>query len=224
MRTEFHDNLDHLAGQLQVMCRRDRDAVAVATDALLAADVGLAEQALDLCGDLDVLRDRIETTAVSLLALQAPVAGELRQVVTAIQLAGHLTRMGVLTGHIADIARRRHPLPAIPEPVHPIVAGMGAAAVAIADGAIEVLGSGDPHEAAALDDQDDVMDGLQHDLLTAVLAPEWTEGISAAVDLTLISRYYERFADNAVEVGRRTIFMATGQTPETWRSEKAHRQ
>ncbi|WP_109530248.1 MULTISPECIES: phosphate signaling complex PhoU family protein [Nocardia] len=224
MRTEFHDNLDHLAGQLQVMCRRDRDAVAVATDALLAADVGLAEQALDLCGDLDVLRDRIETTAVSLLALQAPVAGELRQVVTAIQLAGHLTRMGVLTGHIADIARRRHPLPAIPEPVHPIVAGMGAAAVTIADGAIEVLGSGDPHEAAALDDQDDVMDGLQHDLLTAVLAPEWTEGISAAVDLTLISRYYERFADNAVEVGRRTIFMATGQTPETWRSEKADRQ
>ena len=223
MRTQFHDNLDHLAVQLQVMCRRDCSAVALATEALLYADVGQAEQALDLCADLEVLRDAVEATAVSLLALQAPVAGELRQVVTAIQLAGNLTRMGVLTGHIADIARRRHPHGAVPESVRPIVAGMGAAAVAIATGAVGVLGSGDPHEAAALDDEDDVMDGLQHDLLTTVLAPDWSEGISAAVDLTLISRFYERFADNAVEVGRRTIFMATGHTPEAWHSHTADR-
>ncbi|MET7770520.1 PhoU domain-containing protein [Nocardia sp. NPDC005366] len=223
MRTQFHHNLDHLAGQLQVMCRRDGAAIATATDALLHADVELAEEVLDLCGDLEILREDCESTAVSLLALQAPVAGELRQVVTAIQLTGNLTRMGALTEHIADIARRRHPVHAVPEPVRPIVARMGAAAVAIATSAVEVLGTRDPHDAAALDDQDDVMDRLQHDLLTAVLAEDWTEGAAAAVDLALIGRYYERFADNAVEVGRRTVFMATGYTPGTWQPQSADR-
>jgi phosphate transport system protein len=79
-----------------------------------------------------------------------------------------------------------------------------------------VLASGDPHDAAALDGQDDTMDRLHHDLLTAVLADDWTGGTTAAVDLTLLGRYYERFADHAAEVGRRTIFLATGESSDNW--------
>jgi phosphate transport system protein len=146
--------------------------------------------------------------------VQAPVASELRRVVTAIQLVGDLARMGALSEHIANIARRRHPAYAVPESAQPIVARMGAAAIAIATSAVAVLRSGDPHDAAQLDDQDDTMDRLHHDLLAAVLGDDWTGGTTAAVDLTLLGRYYERFADHAVQVGRRTVFMATGESPD----------
>ncbi|WP_063043792.1 phosphate signaling complex protein PhoU [Nocardia pseudovaccinii] len=218
MRTRFHENLVQLADRLQAMCLRDRAAVATATNALLRADVELAEQAIDICRELDTMRDDCEHAAMTLLALQAPVASELRQVVTAIQLVGDLVRMGTLAEHIAGIARRRHPAHAVPEPVQPVVARMGAAAIAMATSAAAVLGSGDPHDAAQLDGQDDTMDRLHHDLLTAVLAEDWTGGTTAAVDLTLLGRYYERFADHAVQVGRRTIFMATGESPDNWPS------
>ncbi|MFE9319941.1 phosphate signaling complex protein PhoU [Nocardia sp. NPDC052278] len=218
MRTRFHENLDRLAAQLQAMCQLDRTAVATGTNALLRADLELAEQAIDICRDLDTQRDDCEHAAVTLLALQAPVAGELRQVVTAIQLVGDLARMGVLSEHIANIARRRHPACAVPVSTQPIVARMGAAAVAMATSAAAVLGSGDPGDAAALDRQDDTMDRLHHDLLAAVLCDEWDGGTAAAVDLTLLGRYYERFADHAVQVARRTIFMSTGESFGDWSS------
>lgn len=214
MRTRFHENLDQLTAQLRAMCLRDRTAIATATNALLGADLELAEQAIDICREIDTMRDDCEHAAMTLLALQAPVASELRRVVTVIQLVGDLLRMGALSEHIANIARRRHPAYAVPESAQPIVARMGAAAIAIATSAVAVLRSGDPHDAAQLDDQDDTMDRLHRDLLAAVLGDDWTGGTTAAVDLTLLGRYYERFADHAVQVGRRTVFMATGESPD----------
>jgi phosphate transport system protein len=216
MRTRFHESLDQLAAQLQAMCLRDRAAVAAATQALLTADLDLAEQAIDICREIDSLRDNCEQAAVRLLALEAPVASELRQVVAAIQLVGDLTRMGALAEHIANVARRRHPAHAVPESVRPTLARMGAAAIAMATSAAAILTSRDPDDAAQLDSQDDAMDHLHHTLLTTVLADDWAAGTAAAVDLTLLGRYYERFADHIVQVGRRTIFMATGTFPDNW--------
>ncbi|MEU4813080.1 phosphate signaling complex protein PhoU [Nocardia fluminea] len=216
MRTRFHEDLEQLANQLHTMCLRDRAAIAAATNGLLGADLEQCERAVDICQELDGLRDQCEHTAVALLALQSPVAGELRKVVTAIQLVANLHRMGALTEHIADIARRRHPEPAVPESMRPIVARMGAAAVAMATGAAAVLASGDPDDAAQFEARDDTMDGLHRELLTAVLADDERSSKAVVVDVTLLGRYYERFADHTVEVGRRTIFMATGCTPEEW--------
>lgn len=133
--------------------------------------------------------------------------------VTAIQLVGDLARMGALTEHIADVARRRHPVCAVPAAAEPVIARMGSVAVAIATSAAAVLGSGDPDDAAQLDTADDIMDRLHQGLLAAILAEGWDHGTTAAVDLTLLGRYYERFADHAVEVGRRTIFITTGRYP-----------
>ncbi|MGK8512725.1 phosphate signaling complex protein PhoU [Nocardia asiatica] len=216
MRTRFHENLDQLADRLQAMCLRNRDAIAAATNALLGADLELSEQAIDICHEIDAMREDCEHTAVSLLALEAPVAGELRRVVTAIQLVGDLVRMATLAEHIANVARRRHPEHAVPEAVRPLVSSMGAAATAMATSAATVLASGDAYDAAQLDGQDDTMDLLHQRLLAAILADDWTGGTPAAVDLTLLGRYYERFADHAVEVGRRTVFMATGHSPDDW--------
>lgn len=219
MRTRFHEDLEQLADQLHTMCLRDRAAIAAATGGLLNADLEQCERAIEICQELDALRDHCEHTAVALLALQSPVAGELRKVVTAIQLVANLHRMGALTDHIADIARRRHPEHAVPESMRPIVARMGAAAVAMATAAAAVLASGDPDDAAQFEARDDTMDRLHRELLTAVITDDEYSDKAAIVDVTLLGRYYERFADHTVEVGRRTIFMATGYTSDEWAAQ-----
>ncbi|MQY26798.1 phosphate signaling complex PhoU family protein [Nocardia aurantia] len=216
MRTQYHENLQELAELLHAMCLRDRDVVAAATDALLSADLLESEAAIDLGREVEIMHQEAEREAVRLLALQAPVAGELRQVVTAIQLTGNLKRMAALATHIAAAARRRHPEFVVPEPARPVIAALGAAAVGIAGSAAAALASGDPEIAASLDQQDDTVDRLHERLLATVLDPDWSYGITTAVDITLLGRYYERFADNAVDVGRRTIFLATGETADRW--------
>ena len=219
MRTQYHENLRQLAELLHAMCLQDRTAVEAATNAVVGADIEQAEAAIDIASQVEIMQQQAEQEAMRLLALQSPVASELRQVVSAIQLIGNLQRMGALAGHIATSARRRHPDPVVMESVRPLVSRMGSAAAAVATSAAEVLKSGDPTAAADLDAQDDTMDHLHEQLLGTVLDPDWNFGITAAVDLTLLGRYYERFADNAVEVGRRMIFLATGETAEAWNAE-----
>ncbi|WP_328821009.1 phosphate signaling complex protein PhoU [Nocardia sp. CY41] len=214
VRTRYHDHLEQLADQLRVMCARNREAIAMATEALLGADLELAERTIDYCAETVAMREDTEHAAMTLLALEAPVAGELRRVVTALQLVDDLTRMSALTEHIARAARRRHPADAVPEPVRTLVTHMGETAVDLADAAVGVLTTADPGDAADLDARDDTMDDLHRDLLAAILADEWDNGTAAAVDVTLLGRYYERFADHAVEVGRRTLYMTTGHRPD----------
>ncbi|MFQ6331246.1 hypothetical protein ACLMAL_34630 [Nocardia sp. CWNU-33] len=94
MQTRFHENLDQLATQLHAMCLHDRTTLATA---LLRANLESTEQAIDMRRELDTMRDDCGHAAVTLVALQAPVASELRQVVTAIR--PRATVGGLLGGH-----------------------------------------------------------------------------------------------------------------------------
>ena len=60
---------------------------------------------------------------------------------------------------------------------------------------------------------DTVMDELHRRLFTVTQAPQWPHGVQAAVDVTLLGRFYERFCDHTVDIGRRIIFLETGQLP-----------
>jgi phosphate transport system protein len=128
--------------------------------------------------------------------------------------AADLDRMGALALHVAKIARRRHPMHALPEEVNGYFAEMGQSAVDLGNSTQEVLLSGDPEKAARIDDEDDAMDDLHKHLFTVLMDREWKHGVAAAVDVTLLGRFYERFADHAVEVARRVIFQATGKRPD----------
>ena len=91
---------------------------------------------------------------------------------------------------------------------------MGHVAVELANIAREVLGTRDPDEAARIREQDDAMDDLHQQLFTVLMDDRaWKHGIAAAVDVALLGRFYERFADHAVEVGRRVVFQVTGSLP-----------
>jgi phosphate transport system protein len=213
MRTAYHEQLDSLTSQLGEMCGLAGSAMERATQSLLQADLVLAEQVISDHDQIAALSVRAEEAAFVLLALQAPVAGDLRSVVGSIQIVADVDRMGALALHVAKIARRRHPQHVLPEEVNGYFAEMGRVAVELGNAAQEVLITRDPEKAARIQEEDDAMDDLHRHLFTVLMDREWKHGVTAAVDVTLLSRFYERFADHAVEVARRVIFQVTGTYP-----------
>jgi phosphate transport system protein len=184
-----------------------------ATRALLQADLASAEQVIGDYDKIAAMGTRAEESAITLLALQQPVAGELRSVISWIQVIADIDRMGALAVHVAKIVRQRHPERVLPAEVEGYFAEMGRVAVELANNAQEVLLTRDPGKAAGIRQQDDAMDELHRQLFTELMDREWTHGVPAAVDVALLGRFYERFADHAVEVGRRVVFQTTGTLP-----------
>ena len=210
MRTVFHEQLDALTAAVAEMCALAGRAMQGATQALLQADLVLAEGVIGEHDTIMLTAARAEQDAFALLALQAPVAGDLRVVVASLKNIADAERMGVLALHVAKIARRRHPAHALPGEVNGCFAEMGRIAVDLGDDAKDVVQSGDPRKAAQLRHDDAAMDDLHRHLFSLLMDQQWKHGVVAAVDVTLLGRYYERFADHAVEIGRRVIFQATG--------------
>jgi phosphate transport system protein len=214
MRTAFHEQLDSLTDMLSKMCGLAGLAMDRATQALLQADLAMAEQVISDHDELVRMQTRAAEAAFELLALQAPVAGDLRLVFGSFQNVADAERMGALALHVAKIARRRHPNPALPEEVKGYFAEMGRIAIDLGNSAKDVVLSRDPKQAAQISKKDDAMDQLHQQLFSVLMDKEWKHGVAAAVDVTLLGRFYERFADHAVEIGRRVIFEATGETPD----------
>lgn len=211
MRETYHARLDELTVHLADMCTTVGEAMRDATAALLHADRATAERVIAEDSIVDRQRSTVEDDAYALLALQAPVASELRAVLAAIHAAESLERMGDLAHHVAKAARRRHPDTTVPEPVRPLFERMGQLAVAQADSAAQVIRLRDTDLARKVEDADDDMDALHRELFGALLAKEWEHGVGAAVDVAQLGRFYERFADHAVSVVRRIAFVVTGQ-------------
>jgi phosphate transport system protein len=213
MRDAYTDQLDELGDALAGMCEDVATAMEKATRALLDADLRLAEQVIDEDIRIDEIRHSAEEKAFALLVLQAPVATDLRIVVSAIHGAGDIERMGDLALHVAQAARRRHPQPVLPDEIAPYFAEMGRVGVALARKAGAVIRSRDLAAAAELESDDDAMDDLHKHMFTVLMDRNWDHGVEAAVDVTLLARFYERYADHAVAVARRIVYVVTGQMP-----------
>jgi phosphate transport system protein len=213
MREAYHNQLGQLGDKLADMCAMAGEAMSLATRALLDTDLALAEQVISDDAKIDDARAASEEEAYALLALQAPVATDLRSVLAVIHAAESLERMGDLALHVAKAARRRHPNPVLPESIRPYFAEMGKIAVNLAGQAEQVIRTQDIALARALDDADDEMDDLHQHLFTVLMDRDWPYGVAAAVDITLLGRFYERFADHSVSVANRVVFVVTGKMP-----------
>ena len=214
MRRVYQERLDDLTEGLAAMCERVAEAMAKATRSLLECDLQRAEQVIADDVRVDKLRATAEEKAFALLALQAPVATDLRIVVSAIHGAADIERMGDLALHVAEAVRRRHPRPVLPDEVAPYFAEMGRVSVALARKASHVIRMRDLAEAAQLESDDDAMDGLHRHMFTVLMDRNWSHGVGPAVDITLLTRYYERYADHAVTVARRIVYVVTGRMPD----------
>lgn len=210
MRRVFHNQLGALTRSIADMCDLTGTAMQQATQALLRADLPLAEAVISDHERLAIQAAKTESDAFTLLALQAPVAGDLRAVLTCLKDVADVDRMGVSALHVAETARRRHPEYALTEDVNDYLAEMASVAVDIGQNAKDVVLAGDPDQAAKLARRNNAMDDLGRHLFTALMDHRWPHPFATTAEVTLLGHYYERFAYHAVEIGRRVTFQATG--------------
>jgi phosphate transport system protein len=211
MREEYRAELADVTQTLVAMAEGVRVAMRRATAALVTADQTEAEEVLRDDAETDARYHQVEDKVYDLLARQAPVASDLRLVVTALHIAADLERMGDLSCHVAKTALRRVPAIAVPEELRPVITDMATAADRIAGKVTEVLQTADAERAAELERDDDEIDELQKQLFGLMLGTAWRHGVEPAVDGALLGRWYERYADHAVNAGRHVMYFVTGE-------------
>ncbi|WP_028932613.1 phosphate signaling complex protein PhoU [Pseudonocardia spinosispora] len=211
MRDRYHEQLGLLDLQLDRMCQLVAEAMRLASRATLNLDLQLAEEVITGDARIDRARTSHVDAAHRLLALQAPVATDLRAVLAGIHIADSLERMGDLAVHVAEAARRRHPDPAVPMPLRPRFVEMGRVAVDAAVTVREVVRTKDLSLIPALCRADDEIDELHRTLFAVLGHASWDRAATMAVDVSLLSRFHERFADHAVSVARHVAYAVTGE-------------
>jgi phosphate transport system protein len=213
MRETFHCELNELRELLGDMCTRAATAMRHATEALLRADLVVAEQVLSADAELDRARDECEERARQMLALQAPKASDLRLVLSAVYCADRIERMGDLAEHIANAARRVHPAHVVPPELRDTFAELGRITSSMADALVALVTTPRPGSFAELDETDHQVDDLHAAVFREITHESWPHDVPTATSLALVTRFYERFADQAVSVAKRAEFVSTGVTP-----------
>ncbi|MDG4784063.1 phosphate signaling complex protein PhoU [Micromonospora sp. WMMD961] len=215
MRDEFRADLQIVSQLLVDMAEGVRAAMRQATRALLTADRQSAETVIERDAEIDDLYRHVEERVCDLLARQAPVASDLRAMITALHVAADLERMGDLAEHVAKTALRRHPSPAVPAELRAVFTEMSEIADRMAVKIGSVLAKPDADLARQLDGDDDAMDELHKNLFAVLLGDDWPYGVETAIDATLLGRFYERFADHAVNAGEHVVYLITGESSPT---------
>ena len=211
MRNAFHDELDGIGTTLLQMAGLAKIAMNDATTSLLTVDLGVAEKVIAADNVIDDIQHELDARTINLIARQQPVATDLRTLVTSLRMSADLERMGDLAHHVAKQARMRYPNSAVPAELVPTITAMGLVADKLIDKLSSVMEHRDTVRALEIETDDDEMDKLHRDLIGILLADDWHHGIETAIDMTLLGRYYERFADHAVSISRRVYFLVTGE-------------
>ena len=211
MNAASADEISAVNADLVELTRLVGSAMNRATQALLDADLQLAEKVIEQDARVDTLTDEVEARCFDVIATQSPSDSDLRMVIGALRIAASLERMGDLAEHVAKQARMRYPRPAVPQELRATFAVMGGIAEAIVSKTGSVIATKDVELVADIARHDAEMDRLHRELFTIVLSPSWSHGVEAAIDITLLSRYYERYADHAVSVTRRVVTIVTGE-------------
>ena len=211
IRSVFQDELDGVSQSLVDLTDMVAVSIAKATDSILNCDLKLAEEVIASDDTIDEFQHALDARIIDIIARQQPVASDLRALVTALRMSADLERMGDMSHHVAKITRLRHPDAAIPTELIASFKQMGEAAEKIARKTGSVIASRDTEVALQVEKDDDEMDKLHRLLIGTLVDPNWKHGVESAIDLTLLGRYYERFADHAVSVSRRVYYLVTGK-------------
>ena len=212
MRDAYFDQLDTIVDELVTMTHEVQHAVVFATKALLTADAEMAERVISGDAAIDAARERVEQRSFELLALQQPVASDLRMLIAGLRMVADLERMGDLSVHVAKVARLRVPEVAIPAELVPTIQRMATVAEKMVDRVAGIIAERDVEGARRLEEDDEEMDQLRRSSFRLMLDDSWTHGVEPAVDIALLGRYYERIADHAVSLARRVVYLVTGET------------
>ena len=215
IRKSFHQQLDEVQHDIVRMAALVTEAVPAGTAVLLDGDLHGAQQLIEADDELDALALEVEERCYQLLALQQPMASDLRSIVTALRMVSEIERSGDLVVNIAKGARRIYGTN-FPPRMRGLITQMGEESAKLFRLAIDAYVEHDDGTAAALPDLDDRLDSLHKDYIQEIFETHGRDEleIRAGVQLALIGRYYERIGDHAVNVGERVRYMVTGWLPE----------
>jgi phosphate transport system protein len=210
MRQVFQQELREVQDRLIEISEMVEKSIAQAIEAFNDSNVALAEEVITADALIDELTVRLDELAIDILARQQPVARDLRIVVSALRISASLERMGDMAEHIAQLARMRYPERAIAKGLRSTFVEMGRLDVVIAGKLTELLRTQDPDIAEQIRSEDDKIDSLHIKVFEKVLGDSWKGETADTVDATLASRYHERFADHAVSVAKKVVYLSTG--------------
>jgi len=210
MREVFHQSLEDVQNRLVEIAELVTVAIDKATRAFESRDVALAEEVIEEDVVIDDKATALDELAIEILARQQPVARDLRIVVSALRMSASLERMGDIAEHIAQLTRMRFPERAIPKGLKSTFTKMGKLDTEVARRLTELLRTEDLALVEEIRNFDDKLDDLHVSIFEKVLSDSWQGDPSATVDATLASRYHERFADHAVSVAKKVLYLSTG--------------
>ncbi len=212
-RRTFHSQLDEIMRDIVRLAAYVTEAIPRSTEALLTGDLQAAQRVIDEDDEVDALAIEIEERCYGVLALQQPMATDLRAVIAAIRLVSEIERSADLVVNTCKALRRIYPLD-LPPSVRGLLQEMDEQATRLFRNCMDAYVEGDAALAAALDDMDDRLDEVHADYIQEILT--WGGGgdIKTAVQLALVGRYYERIGDHAVNIGERVRYMVDGWLPE----------
>jgi len=211
MRDMFHEELEGINTSLLGMAALVKIALEQACVAITTADLAIAERVIAGDENIDHTQHDQDARIINLMARQQPVASDLRALVAALRINADLERMGDLAHHVAKLARMRYPNKAVPEILETTINDMCKSSASIMEKMITVIQYRDLTRALEIEQDDDEMDRLHRELIATLLGDNWTHGIETAIDMTLLGRYYERFADHAVSISHQVYFLVTGE-------------
>ncbi|MCU1527825.1 MAG: PhoU family transcriptional regulator [Frondihabitans sp.] len=210
MREVFQQELQEVQERLVEISSLVAISIENATKAFHESNVSLAEQVIADDDKIDSLAVSLDELAIDILARQQPVARDLRIVVSALRISASLERMGDMAEHIAQLARYRFPEKVVPKSLRPTFTELGELDVAIARKLTHLLTTEDVSIAEEIRNDDDRIDELHLSVFDKVLGETWKGAPADTVDATLASRYHERFADHAVSISKKVLYLATG--------------
>ena len=207
MRKVFIAELQLVGDSLIEMSTMVEAAVVAAGKALETADLEAAERVITEDQKIDDLQQSIDERCVDLLARQQPVASDLRLIVAALRMSMTLERMGDLARHLAQVTRNRYPALAVHPAARETITKMIEAARVVSGEVGALLESRDLALAAQIKADDDVLDDLHSEIFALLLGDSWDGTVQEVLDLTLVSRYLERFGDHATTIAGRVEFL-----------------
>ncbi len=215
MREVFQTELKEVQDRLVDIAGDATRIMEQASAAFINSDVTLADQALASADAIHEKALSLDESVIRILARQSPASRDLRILVSALRISASLERMGALAGHIAQIARFRYPGSAIPAALLPTFQEMGKLDLELGKKVVKLLKNTDVDLAKEIQAEDERVDELHRKVFDIVLSDEWKENAMYTVDVTLASRYHERFADHVVDISSKVSYLTTGAWNES---------
>jgi phosphate transport system protein len=211
VRKVFQEELQKVHEDLVEISRLVATALDRAVESLTNADVELAQEVIAADARIDFLQTALDEKAIEILALQGPVASDLRIIVGSLRMSASLERMGDLARHVAQLTRLRYPEKATPESLAGTFARMAELDAEIINEVTALLEDHDLTRTSRIQAANAELDELHAGIFRAIADQTWTGSPSVAVDVALLSRYFERFADHGVSVSRKVSYLVTGE-------------